>query len=1154
MAVMTSKKKSTFETQTEDETRISAEELQPVWTLLSDINFWKRAKSHQFDRGENRDVELAQSLATALVSRAKKFPGERCGLSLADFRTATVGLGGRRGPRSKNRGSKKRSSQYSVRTLGKRCKDLEYFLALALGPGHTDYQLKFNRPRDDDLRKKDDVFVELRKLLKPLPDDFKFMVDGPVTLTCLSIRKGTRDFSTLDVDSIVEPFGGSVFHLDTSAIDIVFEKGGHVQNALDALGAANRFVSMFEKIRIGIASGSGSVRALKHTLQVDGSSVQQARKLTECADKNTVIFDEHTYNLIKHLVECEYRSGSGYRAITRRAPWHELPLVGFEEELYLLRATKEHPAKSRSGYVFVTGTAGSGKSRLIQEFVNQESSAEDRPLFGYMQCRSELEPEYSDLLAPVIQSIRDLLEVSAVKGKYKDQIRTLFSTNRMLDLFGSTLREFATGNQLSACGRTDKLTEIVHIIDCLAKGSRNSIVLVVEDVHLADEATISVVQKLLQRITEGSLDILLVISGASELIDPRLDCFRTKATSIELPPLSRKMAKMLFKAWCKSLNVEAPNTNECDDVSSLSDVWNLVLAHTPKATALEKVRLFQDARSYLGNLDPASRLIVGLVSTFGWSCPEKWLMDVYRGVFLDAPAFGSIVEKLVVDGILRRRFVGENPELQFSGRKIFEEALKLSLTPRHTSLLADVLLKARSTSPIELKRFTLQAARVCEAVGRYSEAEQLLTESASRAIDSGAHEIAIGRIDRCLQFPRNDLAAASQLESHVLKVSALHKICPYHDARIVDTTKQIELILNGDTSKIDVDLQARGLRSLWSTAHNKGELEIAIKWAQKLLAVASQSTLVAEIESYHALIVSSLNRGRLEDVSTHYTTVVRRFRDVQVRHWSDHCPFVCISAQMALTYWLMGRTSEAMVLKKEAQVLALNECALTNAVIRNYRALIQLLEGNWPIAIKHANKAVEILSDKFTGRMPYWINMAAMIRDIALAHESDGRKRGSRTSAAIDCFRHWKERGVNMSTIWGCVIIQLLLRSRDYEKAIEILIDAKQVLQSGEEVMRGRLEYFDAMIQLQLNEDKPEAAIDLLLNSIRSSFQMHTHAFLKDALQQLSKLVPRTDMKKLVLQHMTLDRSVSDGDLVELIDRALDQPSNSDARQDVYTR
>jgi tetratricopeptide (TPR) repeat protein len=91
----------------------------------------------------------------------------------------------------------------------------------------------------------------------------------------------------------------------------------------------------------------------------------------------------------------ERRGGSGERDAS-----HRTPLVGREREMATLlsvheaaaRPSRAGPEAARGAAVWIRGAAGSGKSRLVNEFAARARMGEEPPLFLYGRCR-ELEEE-----------------------------------------------------------------------------------------------------------------------------------------------------------------------------------------------------------------------------------------------------------------------------------------------------------------------------------------------------------------------------------------------------------------------------------------------------------------------------------------------------------------------------------------------------------------------------------------------------------------------------------------------------------------------------------------------------------------------------------------------------------------------------------------
>jgi DNA-binding NarL/FixJ family response regulator len=169
--------------------------------------------------------------------------------------------------------------------------------------------------------------------------------------------------------------------------------------------------------------------------------------------------------------------------------WPAPPMVGREEDLGALLAAFETARRGRMATVFVTGDAGVGKTRLVQELVARADEAEATVLLGGASDIAESPPFW-----PVASALRTLLRsqqgerVQHELAPWSDQLDELL-----------VLRSAAPA-QLA---RVQTLELLHHVVLRLATAS--VLVLVVEDLQWADRSTLDLLAYLVANLPEERL-------------------------------------------------------------------------------------------------------------------------------------------------------------------------------------------------------------------------------------------------------------------------------------------------------------------------------------------------------------------------------------------------------------------------------------------------------------------------------------------------------------------------------------------------------------------------------------------------------------------------------------------------------------------------
>ncbi|MGH9303959.1 MAG: adenylate/guanylate cyclase domain-containing protein, partial [Acidimicrobiales bacterium] len=186
-------------------------------------------------------------------------------------------------------------------------------------------------------------------------------------------------------DAVMAIFGVPTMHEDDAlrAVRAAFEMRAALTEVNVEL--SRRFGVALEN-RTGVNTGEVIASAVARADRiVTGDTVNVAARLEQAAPANEVLIGETTYRLVRDAVEVEEMEPLELKGKSERVPaWRllavgegeaitrrmDLPMVGRGEELARLSdAMKSSAGKRRCELVTILGTAGMGKSRLIEELV-----------------------------------------------------------------------------------------------------------------------------------------------------------------------------------------------------------------------------------------------------------------------------------------------------------------------------------------------------------------------------------------------------------------------------------------------------------------------------------------------------------------------------------------------------------------------------------------------------------------------------------------------------------------------------------------------------------------------------------------------------------------------------------------------------------------
>ena len=214
-------------------------------------------------------------------------------------------------------------------------------------------------------------------------------------------------------------------------------------------------------------------------------------------------------------------------------------LVGREAELQVLREAWGDAAAGRSQVVFLTGPAGSGKTRLAAEIV--AAAEADGGVALRARCN---EAERSLFLQPILEALRGLLETSD-RGVVEDLVGTWAGTiGELLPSVGDRLGGRAyerAGPELEHRRSLEAVTEVVARV-----ARRRPALLVIEDLEHAGASTLEALRFMAGRL--GSEGVLIVVTLRPEEGREAIETLEHAGREVHLGPFSEAEVERLAAA------------------------------------------------------------------------------------------------------------------------------------------------------------------------------------------------------------------------------------------------------------------------------------------------------------------------------------------------------------------------------------------------------------------------------------------------------------------------------------------------------------------------------------------------------------------------------------------------------------------------------
>ena len=353
----------------------------------------------------------------------------------------------------------------------------------------------------------------------------------------------------------VEAAGGRLEPLVGESVTAAFgtpvAQEDHAERALrTALALRRRIVELGDgvRIRIGVESGEVVVSRGREGGSLAGTAVSAAARLARDADDDGILVGERTIASTRRVFEFGPANGTrGGRPLVR-----ELALtrprgmfVGRERELeQLVTAYREAAAARKPRLVTVVGDAGVGKSRLVAELWDRLAAETPEPLRRTGRCLAHGRGLTYRPLADVLREELGLLETDAPAT-----IRNRLGSRTVL---GLTLGLDAPPELHPLTAREELQGAWVALTEELA--ARAPVVMLVEDLHWAQEPLVDLLERLLDDV---DAPLLLVCTARPELDAARPSWGRRRdAGSLWLEPLDEDDAGRMLAGLAGSVPEE----------------------------------------------------------------------------------------------------------------------------------------------------------------------------------------------------------------------------------------------------------------------------------------------------------------------------------------------------------------------------------------------------------------------------------------------------------------------------------------------------------------------------------------------------------------------------------------------------------------------
>lgn len=381
----------------------------------------------------------------------------------------------------------------------------------------------------------------------------------------------------------VERFGGRLEKLMGDGVFAVFGAPvAHEDDPERAVRAAIRVLESVQElngaqpnlalaVRVAVTTGEAIVQ-LEQTPDregIVGDVVNTASRLQSVASPGEVVVDERTFRATRHAINFEGLDEVALKGKeNKQAVWRATSLrsrfgvaveeesttsyVGRSDELSLLVDSFERAVARRSPQlVTIVGEPGVGKSRLVREFRRVIDDRPDLVWWRQGRCLPYGEGVTFWAIGEVVKAQAGILDsepTETVNAKLRSTVAALFEDPDEAAWVELRLASLV-GLGGPAAERTELFAAWLRFFEALA--ARSPLILVVEDLHWADDAVVEFLSHVLDWAKDSP--ILLICTARPELFSSRPDWGGGKrdAVTIGLSPLSEDETVRLMSSLSK---------------------------------------------------------------------------------------------------------------------------------------------------------------------------------------------------------------------------------------------------------------------------------------------------------------------------------------------------------------------------------------------------------------------------------------------------------------------------------------------------------------------------------------------------------------------------------------------------------------------------
>ncbi|MGH6947579.1 MAG: adenylate/guanylate cyclase domain-containing protein [Kiloniellales bacterium] len=725
---------------------------------------------------------------------------------------------------------------------------------------------------------------------------------------------------------------------------------------IQAMGAVSRHFDQDIALRVGIATGTvltgnRTVLGGPVSLAVVGDTPNLAARLQGIARPNSVVVSQSTKDILRKLFDFKdldrqrlkgFGDPVGAWEVTSERPVMtrfealrsdvHAPLVGRREELALLNSRWDLAKRGTGQIVLLTGEAGIGKSRIIENF--RRATAADGMILVF-QCSSHYA---NSALFPVIAQMEKTIGLLPEDGKearlekLKKSISAVLADSSLaVPLFARLLSIQVDGDESAAAMSAQRWREatfrvLLGYLEALSK--TEPLLVIVEDAHWIDPSTLELIE--LMRGWIRSARVLLIVTARPEFMPswtttPGLSMLTLNRLSASE---SATLVRGLPGSGSLPEDVVAKLCDRGDGVPLFIEELALSLLSSGSQDDPASASVRQNKES--GFSIPAT-LQDSLMARLDMLGPSKDLAQIAAAIGRDfsLDLLEEIAERPIaelqgaMDSMIRAALIyssGVPPHWNYSFKHtlVQDAAYSSLLRGRRKKLhgrIAEVLEGRFQRSKPELIAHHYTLARNPQKAIEYWE------EAGRRALRSSADREAVGHFERATQL-LGELPSTIATKSRELSLRILF------GPAMINTLGPMSREVQGNYRRTDrlcqeLSESSEHFAAIWGSWRITRSFEKKREIADQLLRLSNRlDDEGLRLQAHHTQWATLFHLGLHEECVRHVDEGMRLYRLQDYRAhaslYGGHDPKVCGCGEAAFSLWLMGQPREALLRSRDA--------------------------------------------------------------------------------------------------------------------------------------------------------------------------------------------------------------------------------------------